>query len=325
MFLTGFDATTRNTLWVDKNLRQHGLLQAFSRTNRILNSIKTYGNIVCFRNLDEATTEAISLFGNKEAGGIVLLRPYLEYFTEYAELVDELTSRFEAGQLPVGDAAKKDYVELYNKILRLKNILVSFDDFAGNQILTDIQLQDFHGTYLEIYRELRDSTEGDRESILDSITFEIELVKSVDITVDYILELLAKMATGSADENKEVKVQISKAISASVSLQSKKDLIERFVDSVNTSTEIDKAWRAFVEEQKTLELQTIIDEEKLNDVETRVLLENAFRNGQLSTAGSAVVRLLPPKDMFSPQDEHGQQKLRVIDALQAFFDRFFAL
>jgi type I restriction enzyme R subunit len=325
MFLTGFDATTLNTLWVDKNLRQHGLLQAFSRTNRILNSVKTYGNIVCFRNLDHATEEAISLFGNKEAGGIVLLRPYLEYFTEYSELVNELASSFEAGQLPVGGAAKKDYVELYNKILRLKNILVSFDDFEGNEILTDAQLQDYHGTYLEIYRELRDSSQGDRESILDSITFEIELVKSVDITVDYILALVAKMATGSADENKEIKVQISKAISASVSLQSKKDLIERFVDSVNTAVDIDKAWRDFVEEHKTLELQNIIETENLNDVETRVLLDNAFRNGQLTTAGSTVVRLLPPKDMFSPQGEHGQQKIRVIDALQAFFDRFFGL
>jgi type I restriction enzyme R subunit len=325
MFLTGFDATTLNTLWVDKNLRQHGLLQAFSRTNRILNSIKTYGNIVCFRNLDEATQQAIALFGNKEAGGIVLLKPYLEYFTEYASLVGELTSRFEAGQLPVGEAAKKDFVELYNKILRLKNILVSFDDFEGNQILTDGQLQDFHGTYLEIYRELKDSTKGDRESILDSITFEIELVKSVDITVDYILSLVAKLNAGTADENKEIKVQISKAIAASVSLQSKKDLIEKFVDTINTTSEVDEAWRAFIEEQKTLELQSIIDEEKLNDVETRVLMDNALRNGQLSTAGSAIVRLLPPKDMFSPDDEHGQQKLRVIEALQAFFDRFFTL
>jgi type I restriction enzyme R subunit len=325
MFLTGFDATTLNTLWVDKNLRQHGLLQAFSRTNRILNSVKTYGNIICFRDLEKATQDAISLFGNEEAGGIVLLKPYLEYFTEYARAVEELSRRFRAGELPLGETAKKEFVELYNKILRLKNILVSFDDFEGQAILSDAEFQDYQSTYIEIYRDLTDVANGDKESILDSITFEIELVKSIEINVDYILMLVKKIQEAGGDENKEIQVQINRAIDASISLRSKKDLIERFVSSVNATSDIDTSWRDFINEQKTLELSSIITDESLDEVATRVLVESSFANGELQTTGAAVVKLLPPRDIFSPANEHGIQKARVIEKLQAFFDRFISL
>ena len=325
MFLTGFDATTLNTLWVDKNLRQHGLLQAFSRTNRILNSVKTYGNIICFRDLEKATQDAISLFGNEDAGGIVLLKPYLEYFTEYARAVEELSHRFRAGELPLGETAKKEFVELYNKILRLKNILVSFDDFEGQAILSDAEFQDYQSTYIEIYRDLTDIAKGDKESILDSITFEIELVKSIEINVDYILMLVKKIQEAGGDENKEIQVQINRAIDASISLRSKKDLIERFVASVNASSDIDSSWRDFINEQKTLELSSIITDESLDEVATRVLVDSSFANGELQTTGAAIVKLLPPRDIFSPENEHGKQKARVIEKLQAFFDRFFTL
>jgi type I restriction enzyme R subunit len=325
MFLTGFDATTLNTLWVDKNLRQHGLLQAFSRTNRILNSVKTYGNIVCFRDLEKATQDAISLFGNEDAGGIVLLKPYLEYFTEYARAVEELSRRFQPGELPLGETAKKEFVELYNKILRLKNILVSFDDFEGQAILSGAEFQDYQSTYIEIYRDLTDIAKGDKESILDSITFEIELVKSIEINVDYILNLVKKIQEAGGDENKEIQVQISRAIDASISLRSKKDLIERFVASVNATSDIDSAWRDFINEQKTLELSSIIIDESLDEVATRVLVESSFANGELQATGAAVVKLLPPRDIFSPANEHGIQKARVIEKLQGFFDRFISL
>jgi len=144
MFLTGFDATTLNTLWVDKNLRQHGLIQAFSRTNRILNSVKTYGNIVCFRDLKEETDKAIALFGNKDAGGIVLLKTFEEYYNGYddkgeykpgyEELIKTLTTRYPIDQPILGEEAEKDFIRLYGAILRLRNILTSFDDFEGKEI-----------------------------------------------------------------------------------------------------------------------------------------------------------------------------------------------
>ncbi len=142
MFLTGFDATTLNTLWVDKNLRQHGLLQAFSRTNRILNSVKTYGNIVCFRDLEKQTQEAITLFGNKDAGGVVILAPFADYYSEYSDLVTELQEKFPDFAVPVGESAQREFVSLFNQIMRLRNILISFDVFIGKEILSPAQQQD---------------------------------------------------------------------------------------------------------------------------------------------------------------------------------------
>ena len=155
MFLTGFDATTLNTLWVDKNLKSHGLIQAYSRTNRILNSVKTYGNIVSFRNLEQQTNDALALFGNKDARGVVLLKPYHEYYNEYAEKVSELLEAFPAITQIIGEARKKEFIALYGSILRLLNILTSFDEFVGNEILTERQDQDYRSIYLECYAEFK--------------------------------------------------------------------------------------------------------------------------------------------------------------------------
>jgi type I restriction enzyme R subunit len=322
MFLTGFDSTTLNTLWVDKNLRLHGLLQAFSRTNRILNSVKTYGNIVCFRDLERATNDSISLFGNKDAGGIVLLKPYREYYDEYSRLISELSSRFSPGDLPASEKDQKEFVNLYNKILRLQNILKSFDDFNGNELLPERTFQDYQSTYLEVYSRLKNVVNGDKESIIDDLVFEIELVKQVEINVDFILILIRKLLGASASQDKEIKAQISKTVLASYSLRSKKDLIERFVDSINNDSDVEGDWRKFIAEQKKLELDQIITEENLNPIETEEFLNKAFQDGELKTAGTAVIKLLPPKNMFSPNYEHSIQKANVIDKLKAFFERF---
>ena len=203
MFLTGFDATTLNTLWVDKNLRLHGLLQAYSRTNRILNSVKTFGNIVCFRNLEKATNESISLFGDKDAKGIVLLKTYKEYYYGYKEdgkdvlgYVDYIKQLQEQYPLfcPVieSEKAKKDFIKLYNVILRLKNILSAFDEFVGNEILSERDFQDYHSIYIDLYNEFRNKNKQDKENINDDIIFEIELIKQVEINIDYILMLIRK-------------------------------------------------------------------------------------------------------------------------------------
>jgi type I restriction enzyme R subunit len=244
MFLTGFDATTLNTLWVAKNLRSHGLIQAYSRTNRILNSVKTYGNIVSFRDLEDETNDDIALFGNKDAGGIVLLRPYAEYYDEYADKVTELLQQFPLGTQIVGKSAQKAFIALFGQILRLQNILVSFDDFAGNEILTERQGQDYRSIYLDLYAEFRKDKDAGKESIIDDVVFEIELIKQVEINVDYILMLVQKYRDAKGDgEDKEIRHTISRAIDASPSLRNKKDLIEDFVDSVSASGEIDEEWR----------------------------------------------------------------------------------
>jgi type I restriction enzyme R subunit len=336
MFLTGFDATTLNTLWVDKNLRAHGLIQAFSRTNRILNSVKTYGNIVCFRDLDQATNEALELFGNTEAGGIVLLRPYAEYFEEYARVLDDLTGRFGVGAMPVGEQAGKEFVALFSQILRLRNILVSFDEFAADDPLTDRDLQDHQSIYLRLRDSMKRETDNEKETINDDVLFEIELVKQVEVNVDYILMLVEQVKAAGGDDEQEIRARISRAVDSSPSLRHKKDLIEAFVDRVGVdglastgSTDghgVTDQWQGFVAAQREKELTRIIDEEQLRPAETRAFVDAAFRDGEVRATGTAITRILPPASRFAPAESGlAERKAAVIERLTAFFDRFFDL
>ena len=326
MFLTGFDATTLNTLWADKNLKAHGLIQAYSRTNRILNSVKTYGNIVSFRNLEQATNDALALFGNKDAKGIVLLKPYAEYYKDYEKRVGELVAGFPLGKAIVGEAAQKAFIKLFGSILRLKNILTSFDDFAGNEILTDREFQDYQSLYLNLYAEFRATSAAEKESINDDVVFEIELIKQVEINVDYILLLVEQYLKkkGSGDD-KEIRATIERAINSSPSLRNKKDLIEQFVDSVNTKAKVDAQWQSFVAAKKVEELERIITEENLNAEAARSFIDNAFRDGSLPTSGTAITKILPPVSRFTKNNGHAAKKQTVLDRLAAFFERYFGL
>ncbi len=326
MFLTGFDATTLNTLFVDKNLRSHGLIQAYSRTNRILNSVKTYGNIVAFRNLEDETNAALELFGNKDSKGVVLLKPYGEYYGEYEIRVEELLSMFPSGERIIGESAQKDFINLYGAILRLENILTSFDDFAGQELLTPRQAQDYKTRYLDLHAEFRGRTDADKELINDDVVFEIELIKQVEINVDYILMLVEKYRTEHGDgEDKEVRAQITRAVNSSPSLRNKRDLIEDFVDSVTVHGEIDKEWQAFVGARRESELNRIISEEKLREESARAYVNAAFRDGILRTTGTAITQVLPPVSRFNPDANRTQTKQRVIDSLQTFFERYLGL
>lgn len=328
MFLTGFDATTMNTLWVDKNLRAHGLIQAYSRTNRILNSVKTYGNIVSFRDLEQETNDAIALFGNRDATGIVLLKPYAEYAGEYANKVVELRDTFPLGESIVGEAAQKAFIKLFGELLRLRNILVSFDDFAGNDVLSDRDRQDYQSLYLELYALFRTQDAAEREAINDDVVFEIELIKQVEINVDYILMLVDQYRAAKGDgEDKEVKAAIDRAIASSPSLRNKKELIEEFVDRVSLTGEVSDEWRAHVTAAREAELQRIITEENLKPEPTREFIEAAFRDGQVRATGTAITKILPPVSRFARGAgvNFGEKKQTVIDKLTEFVDRFFDL
>jgi type I restriction enzyme R subunit len=326
MFLTGFDATTLNTLWVDKNLRSHGLIQAYSRTNRILNSVKTFGNIVSFRDLEQQTNDAIALFGNKEAGGVVLLKPYGEYYTRYAEQVTELLDRFPLGQPIVGEQAQKEFIELFGAILRLQNILTSFDEFAGSEILTQRQEQDYRSVYLDLYAEFRAPAEQDKELINDDIVFEIELIKQVEINVDFILLLVDRYRKQRGDgEDREVRAEITRAVESSPSLRNKKDLIEAFVDRISVGGEVDAEWAAFIAARRTEELERIIADEGLRPDETREFVARAFRDGAIQSTGVAITKVLPPVSRFAVDGGHGAKKQRVLAALGEYFERFFGL
>ncbi len=326
MFLTGFDATTLNTLFVDKGLRAHGLIQAYSRTNRILNSVKAYGNIVSFRDLEKETNDALALFGNKDAKGIAVLKPFGHYFREYEKRVQELLARFPLGERIVGEQAKKDFIALFGAILRLQNILTSFDEFEGHELLDQRQGQDYRSVYLDIYADFRSTKDSDKEQILDDIVFEIELIKQVEINVDFILMLVAKFREAKGDgEDVEIRAQITRAVDSSPTLRNKKDLIENFVDSVSATGEVDAEWRVFVDQRKKAELDQIIAEENLKPEETAAFVEAAFRDGVLRTSGTAITKVMPPVSRFSPDGGHSEKKQRVLAKLIAFFERFFGL
>ena len=334
MFLTGFDATTLNTLWVDKNLRLHGLLQAYSRTNRILNSVKTFGNIVCFRNLEKATNVSIALFGDKEACGIVLLKAYGDYYYGYKDgdkrvrgyesLIKELQERFPVGERMISEQNQKDFVRLYSAILRIRNILTTFDEFAGKEILSDRDLQDYHSAYIDIYNEFRKSKEDDKENVNDDVIFEMELIKQVDINIDYILGLIKKYHEDHTN-NKELLLDINKAIDSSVELRNKKDLINQFIASLDIHSVIDNDWQKFVEGKKVEELEAIIKNEGLDHDAAYAFIKNAFRNGSVTTTGTALSKILPPTSRFSPTDERGKKRESVIDKLTSFFERFVSI
>jgi type I restriction enzyme R subunit len=326
MFLTGFDATTLNTLWVDKNLRAHGLIQAYSRTNRILNSVKTYGNIVSFRDLEQATNDALALFGNKDAKGIVLLKPYADYYAEYQKKVAELVALFPLGKAITGEAAQKAFIKLFGSILRLKNILTAFDDFAGNEILSDRDFQDYQSLYLNLYAEFRSASDAEKETINDDVVFEIELIKQVEINVDYILMLVERyIKAKGTGKDKEILATIERAINSSPSLRNKKDLIEQFVDSVSPKARVDAEWQAFVARKKAEELDQIIADEGLKADETKAFVDNAFRDGAIPTTGTAITKILPPVSRFSKNNNHSAKKQTVLDKLAAFFERYFGL
>lgn len=326
MFLTGFDATTLNTLWVDKNLRSHGLIQAYSRTNRILNSVKTYGNIVNFRDLEEATNDAIALFGNKDAAGIVLLKPYREYYSEYVKRIGELLTEYRPGELIIGEEDQVAFVKLYGETLRLRNILTSFDEFINDEILSDRDQQDYQSTYLDLYNERKRAEASAKESIIEDVVFEIELIKQVEITVDYILLLVQKYREERGDgDDIELRAGISRAVDSSPSLRNKKDLIENFVDSLSVDASIEEEWHAYVAEQQEEELHQIISAENLKPEATEKFIEDSFRTGALRTTGTAITKVLPPVSRFSKDKNHSENKNRVIQKLEEFFERFFGL
>ena len=333
MFLTGFDATTLNTLWVDKNLRLHGLLQAFSRTNRILNSVKTHGNIICFRPLQQEVDEAIALFGNKEAGGIVLLKSYKDYYNGYeqngkhqpgyVELIAELVEKFPLGEEIVGEKSQKKFIRLYGAILRLKNILTMFDDFEGNEILSMRDFQDYQSVYLDFYQKFRQTSKGDKENINDDIVFEVELIRQIEVNIDYILMMVEQYHAGNC-KDEEVRISIIKAIDSSFELRSKKELIELFIERVHLFSDVIGGWQEFVCEQRERDLSTLISDEKLKEEEARRFVSSAFRDGVLRTTGTDIDGILPPVSRFGGGNR-AERKQTIIDKLMLFFEKYWGL
>ncbi|MBR4683957.1 MAG: type I restriction endonuclease subunit R [Spirochaetia bacterium] len=333
MFLTGFDATTLNTLWVDKNLKMHGLIQAFSRTNRILNSIKTFGNIICFRNLQKRVDDAIALFGDKDASGIVLIHTFEDYYygyidqnskkhPGYVDMINELTGKFPLTAPRIdGEQNQKDFICLFGSILRMRNLLTSFDDFAGKELINERDMQDYLGRYQDLRDEWRNKkNDTDKEDITDDIVFEIELIRQIEINIDYIL-ILVKKYHDSHCTDKELLISIQKAVDASPELRSKKELIEIFITRINDMDDVMAGWHSYIENEKEKQLVQIIQEENLDEDKTRTFIENSFKNGEIKTIGTDIVNLMPPTSIF----RRTKIKERIIEKFKAFFQKFFGI
>lgn len=334
MFLTGFDATTLNTLWVDKNLKMHGLIQAFSRTNRILNSIKAFGNVVCFRNLQKRVDSAISLFGDKDAGGIVLMKSFKDYYygyksvdgkqmPGYVNMMEDLNTKFPLSKPQIiGEQKQKNFISLFGAILRTRNILLSFDDFKGKELISERDLQDYLGRYQDLRDEWKRKSQESTD-ITDDVVFEIELIRQIEINIDYIL-MLVKKYHDTHGKDKEVLITINKAIDASPELRSKKQLIKNFIAGINDVDDVMNEWHEYVAEQRNNDLNAIITEEKLKPEDTRRFMENAFRDGEIKTAGTDIDKLMPPISRFGGGGR-AEKKQGVIDKLKIFFEKYFGI
>ena len=335
MFLTGFDATTLNTLWVDKNLKQHGLIQAFSRTNRILNSVKTFGNIVCFRNLEDNVKEAISIFGNEEDIEIVTLRTYDEYLNGfidnkgkkhigYIEVVNNLRDQFSPGEIIIGEEKAKKFIMLFGRFLSIRNIISCFDDFINNEIISDFDLQEYKGMYLSLYQEHKQKNEHEKERINEDVVFEIELMKQVEVNIDYILKIIQEYQAKN-ESFEEIPKDITRAIDSSVFLLSKKDLIEKFIKQISNKNNDENDWHKFIENQKNNDLESIIKEEKLDIEKTHKFIQNAFRDYEIKTHGTDITEIMPKISRFDKNSDRSEIKSRVIRRIVEFFDKYIDL
>ena len=338
MFLTGFDAKTLNTLWVDKNLKYHSLIQAFSRTNRILNSVKTFGNIICFRNLVKDVENAIALFGNKDAENIVLLKSFNSYFYGYDEngehifgyidYLNKLYDKYPLNSEIITEQDIKEFIKLFGVILKFRNILSTFEEFIVNDPFIkenkERDLQDYQSIYIDLYSTFVKKEESEKESILDDIVFEIELIKQVEVNIDYILKLVIQYLLNNK-KDEELSVKIYKTIDSTIQLRNKKELIEQFINSTHIESEEDGyiRWQNYVENEKEKEITNIINEEKLKEEETKTFINNAFRDGEIKTSGVDFDKLLPPISRFSKTENRQEKKNKIAEKLTTFFEKFF--
>ena len=337
MFLTGFDAKTLNTLWVDKNLKLHGLLQAYSRTNRILNAVKNCGNIVCFRNLEEATNKSLAIFGDENASGLVFLKSFEDYYSKgyeddrgkwhqpYTELISRLLNEFPVEGMAniLDEERKKEFIRLLGEILRVRNVLSAFDDFTDEaKIVDEMRYQDYLGWYNKYYEEFRPNTpKGEKEDITDDIVFEMELVKQVQINIRYILQLVQQYHDTNC-EDKEIIVKIRKQMDASPDMRDKRDLIEKFIEQMTpeSGSDVGDEWEQYVEHEKRLQLDAIIAEEQLKPAEAYKFMARAFADGYVTETGTGIAKILPPLNPFLPQSN--EKKQTVIEKLKKYLQRF---
>ena len=272
MFLTGFDSKTLNTLYVDKNLKYHGLLQAYSRTNRILNELKSQGNIVCFRNLKSATDEAITLFSKLEKKDEIILKPYEEYVDKFNEafiaLMQIAPTVNSVNKLPSEDE-ELAFIKAFRELMRLKNVLKTFTEFDHEDLaMSEQKFEDYKSKYLDLYDKTKTHNAKEKVSILNDIDFELELIHRDEINVAYILRLLANLKNATPEEQEKQRKAIVEIIAGDTNLRSKKELIEKFIQEnlpfIEDSEDIPDEFLAFWDKEKQLAFEQLGKEENLD-------------------------------------------------------------
>ena len=316
MFLTGFDAPTLNTLFVDKNLRYHGLIQAFSRTNRILNKVKTFGNIICFRDLEKATKNAIKTFGDENSINIILEKSYNEYIKGfkdeetgklvkgYTDLCNEIVKKFPKPVEIEKNQDKKEFAELFGELLKTENILKNFDEFENfEKIISDRQMQDMKSVYVDICEEIRnvgknDQNNSDEQGIdFSEIEFQIDLLKTDEINLDYILELILEK-TKEHDDIETLKSEIRRIIRTSLGTRAKENLVINFINKTDlkklkNNGEILDAFYKYAKEEKKEKIDELVKDENLKE-DSRRFIEKSINKGFVDYAGSELDSILPP-------------------------------
>ncbi len=341
MFLTGFDAKLLNTMFLDKQLKQHGLIQAISRTNRTINDLKSYGNIISFQTTEDIVNDAFNTFGDERANGKVLLKPYEEYLQDYISKTQKLINDYPIDSPLVGERAKREFINLFSNILRLLNILESFDEFSSFAVSVDNPLnarmfQDYKGRYLDLHADMRQSSDGEKESIVDDVVFETELIKSIDINVDYILNLVEERRRKNGNLGDEFIDSTLRQVRASSALRDKCDLINEFlhritnsvidqsVDEGNGEQERD-AWLHTLSDSMDRELADIIESCYLDRNGTIALMSEAFsKHSGISDDGTGITKLLVGNfsRFGSGGDKKTEAKKRAYTALKAFYDKY---
>ncbi len=355
MFLTGFDAKCLNTLWVDKNLKMHGLLQAYSRTNRILNAVKNCGNVVCFRNLEEATNRCFGLFGDANANSIILMRTFEEYYfgydeedkhhTGYKELAETLLAQYPPVCLTptVPFDEKVAFVRLFGELMKATNILVSFDQFCPEdpeerndvRIIKPRDLQDYQSWYLNFRDDIKGETKrgggngGDNSSDDENtggLEFEMELIAQADIDIPYILALVKKYHDSNC-EDLEVMLDITRSVTSSPRLRDKKDLIDGYIRTIQPGKDVDvyEEWQQYIAREKEREIADIIESEHLREEPARAFINKALRDGYAEESGTAITSVLPPMPVFGAGGMRERKKKAVIGKIKHFVERFAEL
>ena len=374
MFLTGFDAPTLNTLFVDKNLRYHGLMQAFSRTNRIYDATKTFGNIVTFRDLERATVDAITLFGDKNTKNVVLEKSYKEYlegFTDiatgqarrgYIEVVKELKEKFPDPEVIDKEEDKKEFSKLFGEYLRIENILQNYDEFThlkafqainkdnpkeveefkeahfltdediatmqGIEVPTERNIQDYRSTYNDIRdwrRQEREGKEAEESTIdWDDVVFEVDLLKSQEINLDYILELIFENNKKTNDKDSLVK-EIRRVIRASIGNRAKESLVVDFIHATDLNSIQDKAsiiqsFFDYAQEKQKKEASELIAEEELNEEEAKRYMTSSLKREFATENGTELNAVLPRMSPLNPK--YLTIKQRIFQKMSAFVEKF---